>query len=90
MTIPSYDSVAYDPQRDKRQLDVSFAGLQRMRIRKLQVELVNRVMSMHFMNEEPNDWENLMKEYSKWNPALIYLSESCTPASVNTQRGIDN
>lgn len=65
MTSPSYEDVADGPQSVKRGLDVSFAGLQRMRMRKLQIELVNRVMSMHFKNKEPDDWESLLKEYSK-------------------------
>lgn len=65
MTFPTYEEVAEDNQSVKRQLVVSLAGLQRMRMRKLQIELANRVMSMHFKNEEPHDWENLMKEYSK-------------------------
>lgn len=50
---------------DARQLVISFAGLHRMRLRKLQIELANRVVWMHFQREEPSDWENLLKEYSK-------------------------
>lgn len=60
MTSPSYEE-----DTDERELAISFAGLQRMRMRKLQIELANRVMTMHFKNEEPKDWETLMKEYSK-------------------------
>lgn len=65
ITFPSYDKVVDSPKSMKRQLEVSFAGLQRMRMRKLQIELVNRVISMHFKNKELNDWESLMKEYSE-------------------------
>lgn len=53
----------------RRTLVVSFAGLQRMRLRKLQIELVNRVIGMHFKGEEPSDWEMLLKEYSKRSPS---------------------
>ena len=46
-------------------LIISFAGLQRMRLRKLQSNLANRAMDMHFKTQEPQDWEALLKEYSR-------------------------
>lgn len=51
----------------RRDLVISFAGLQRMRLRKLQIGLANRVVGTHFRGEEPSDWENLLKEYSRWS-----------------------
>lgn len=68
MTYPPYDK---DAEAPARHLVVNFAGLQRMRMRKLQIELVNRVVSMHFKEEEPSDWESLLKEYSKWDFCLL-------------------
>lgn len=62
MTYPRYDK---DVEAPARQLDISFAGLQRMRMRKLQIELVKRVIDMHFKTEEPSDWKSVLKEYSK-------------------------
>jgi hypothetical protein len=54
----------------KKELVISFAGLQRMRLRKLQANLANRVMTMRFKGEEPRDWEELLKEYSKFSDRL--------------------
>ncbi|KAL7953087.1 hypothetical protein V8C34DRAFT_297876 [Trichoderma compactum] len=46
-------------------LVISLAGLQRMRLRKLQADLSNRVMEMHFNHNMPGDWEFLLKEYTQ-------------------------
>jgi hypothetical protein len=63
----------------KKELVISFAGLQRMRLRKLQANLANRVMTMRFKGEEPRDWEELLKEYSKFSDRLK------TPMKLITQ-----
>lgn len=44
-------------------LAINFAGLHQMRLRKLQAELSQGVMQMHFNNIIPPDWETHMKEY---------------------------
>ena len=52
---------------DKVHLKVSFAALSRMRLRKLQAQLVQRAMQMHFMGgnpeEAPKEWEELLAKY---------------------------
>ncbi|KAF1951815.1 hypothetical protein CC80DRAFT_495708, partial [Byssothecium circinans] len=44
-------------------LVLSFAALNRMRMRKLQAQLVEKIMLMHFRNEIPEGWEDLLSKY---------------------------
>lgn len=44
---------------------VSFAEMQRMRLRKLQIKLVEHAVVMKSSGMEPDDWEADLAEYSK-------------------------
>lgn len=45
-------------------LRLSLAALNRMRLRKLQMKLTNRIMRMHYYKEVSDDWESLLEKYS--------------------------
>ncbi|TGJ78408.1 hypothetical protein E0Z10_g10359 [Xylaria hypoxylon] len=73
------------PDQDN-DLRVSFAELQRMRLRKLQCKLVKHVAHMKTTGEEPENWENDLETYSKYpfsnhSPALYFLA-SRSPSNV--------
>jgi hypothetical protein len=44
---------------------MSFAELQRMKLRKLQIKLVGRMVDMRYSNRESQDWESTLREYGK-------------------------
>jgi hypothetical protein len=44
---------------------LNLAGLNRMHMRKLQAKLVQRILLMGYYQEEPDDWESLLEQYSK-------------------------
>ncbi|KAI1642104.1 uncharacterized protein F4817DRAFT_18283 [Daldinia loculata] len=44
-------------------MTLSIAALSRMRMRKLQIELTNRIMRIHYLKELPDDWQSLLQEY---------------------------
>ena len=46
-------------------LVASFAELQRMRLRKLQIKLIIQSMEMRYKGEESAGWEETLQEYSK-------------------------
>lgn len=46
-------------------LRVSFAEMQRMRLRKLQIKLVKHAVEMKNSGREPDDWETDLAEYSE-------------------------
>lgn len=71
----AYPSSRQDVENPKSHLVISFAALHRMRLRKLQIQLVNRVMTMHFKREEPSDWEDLLKEYITAQRDYKYIRE---------------
>jgi hypothetical protein len=50
---------------------ISFAELQRMRLRKLQCQLVKDVMEMYSSNEEVKGWEERLQEYGRWNTFFL-------------------
>ncbi|KAI1464877.1 uncharacterized protein F4812DRAFT_440808 [Daldinia caldariorum] len=52
-----------DGNKGRVTMKLSIAALSRMRMRKLQIELTNRIMRMHFFKELPEDWENLLEKY---------------------------
>jgi hypothetical protein len=54
-----------EPAPKKRIFRVSFAELQRMKLRKLQVKLVNHAVDMFATNEESQGWEEDLAQYSK-------------------------
>lgn len=45
--------------------NLSLAGLNRLRLRKLQMQLVQRVLHMRYYREEPEDWEDLLDKYGR-------------------------
>ncbi|KAL7806368.1 hypothetical protein V8C44DRAFT_339025 [Trichoderma aethiopicum] len=62
-------SVGYDIEnfmkgyKPKVTMKLSLAALNRMRMRRLQIELANRIMRMHYFGEMPEDWETLLQQY---------------------------
>jgi hypothetical protein len=56
---------ANNTQSTKPRLELSLAALNRSRIRKLQMKLVQHILYMRYYKEEPKYWEDLLKEYSK-------------------------
>ena len=54
-------------------LVVSFAELQRMRLRKLQIKLVKQAVDMHHTGQETEDWEETLQQYSTCleNPEIV-------------------
>lgn len=51
--------------RKKCIFTVSFAELQRMRLRKLQIKLVKQAVEMHHTGQETKDWEETLQQYSR-------------------------
>lgn len=75
-TIPELDLEAPKNAEEKR-LAISFAGLHRMRLRKLQIQLASHVIAMHFECKERPGWEGLLQEYSTQGHIwLVFLSLS--------------
>jgi hypothetical protein len=54
---------ASDRDWEDRRFRMSFAELQRMKLRKLQIQLVGNVVDMHKTNRESEEWESTLKEY---------------------------
>lgn len=50
---------------NERRFRVSFAELQRMRLRKLQVLLVKDAVDMRYGLAEASEWEEHLRDYSK-------------------------
>lgn len=50
----------------KPRLKVNIAGLNRMRMRKLQIQLVQQVLHMRYEKTEPKGWEDLLEKYSRF------------------------
>jgi hypothetical protein len=57
---------------EARRFRVSFAELQRMHLRKLQIKLAKHVVDMHYSNRESEGWEETLRQYSKYYP-LSYI-----------------
>jgi hypothetical protein len=53
------------PQQKEKRFRISFAELQRMRIRQLQCELVKDVIHMRAESRNSSGWEGRLKEYSR-------------------------
>jgi len=61
-------------EKDRRpHLRVNLAGLNRMRMRKLQVKLVKKVIHMRYHETEPEGWEELLAQYSEFLVIQPYL-----------------
>lgn len=56
-----------EPEKDweERRFRMSFAELQRMKLRKLQIKLVGLVVEMHRYNHENQEWEATLADYGK-------------------------
>lgn len=63
-TTATNTTPTYAPSGDGRRFRISFAEVQRMRIRKLQCELVRHVVNMRREGHESAGWEEALKEYS--------------------------
>lgn len=50
---------------DRRGLRISFAEMQRMHLRKLQIKLIRHAVDMRVSRQEPDDWEDDLAEYSE-------------------------
>ncbi len=57
---------------------VSFAELQRMKMRKLQVKLVKNAVDMCETGSEPKDWEDNLSKYGKINTLQLIKIEILT------------
>jgi hypothetical protein len=53
---------------------VNFAELQRMRLRKLQIQLVDQAIKMHYDRTEVDDWENTLQKYSMFFFSSLFTS----------------
>lgn len=53
------------PTTENEYLRVSFAEMQRMYLRKLQIKLVRHAMEMRSSGKEPNDWQSDLVQYSE-------------------------
>lgn len=61
--------------KDKRpHIRVNLAGLNRMRMRKMQVKLVQKVIHMRYHKTEPEGWEKLLAQYSEFLVAPYLVS----------------
>lgn len=58
---------------DGKRFRISFAEVQRMRIRKLQCQLVRHVVKMRLDGNESSGWEETLKEYSKFSYSFLLL-----------------
>ena len=69
--VDQFRSDLFDLRQDpkskdaKPHLKINLAGLNRMRMRKLQVKLVQQVLHMRYRKTEPKGWEDLLEKYSK-------------------------
>lgn len=54
------------PPQSQQRFRISLAELQRMRLRKLQCQLVKDVIQMRCEGTEPPGWEERLKEYGEW------------------------
>jgi hypothetical protein len=48
---------------EERRFRMSFAELQRMKLRKLQIKLVGNIVDMHYSNCEDEEWEVTLRKY---------------------------
>ncbi|ORY12616.1 hypothetical protein BCR34DRAFT_600509 [Clohesyomyces aquaticus] len=48
---------------NEKHLVISFAALNRMRLRSLQAQVVENVMQMYFRNTIPDGWDELLSNY---------------------------
>ncbi|KAF2020408.1 hypothetical protein BU24DRAFT_487039 [Aaosphaeria arxii CBS 175.79] len=83
------------PEKDKRpHLRINLAGLNRMRMRKLQVKLAQQVIHMRYHETEPKGWEDLLSQYIKASKDSDYIRNCVNrklddPFVVISERWID-
>lgn len=65
------------PPGDRMRFRISFAEVQRMRIRKLQCQLVRHVVKMRLDGHEPPGWEHTLEQYS-----MKPYPSSCCPHAL--------
>ena len=58
---------------------VSFAEMQRMKLRRLQIRLVNHAVSMSTSDQEPKGWEEDLAQYSEFMLLISYLHGNIPP-----------
>lgn len=70
---------------DGKRFRISFAEVQRMRIRKLQCQLVRHIVNIRLSGRESSGWEETLKEYSTITPIFQSLlqAENRSPRSDN-------
>lgn len=76
--------------QNKRRLRISFAELQRMRIRQLQCELTKDVIQMRCDGTNAPEWETRLKEYSESRTShlhSIYLDHHGNPETPRSSPG---
>ena len=52
---------------EERRFRVSFAELQRMQLRKLQITLVENMLNMRYSNRQSEGWEKTLREYGGYH-----------------------
>ncbi|KAM0522386.1 hypothetical protein ACHAPE_001975 [Trichoderma viride] len=73
---------------------LSLEALNRMRMRRLQMKLSNRIMQMHYFEEIPKDWETLLVQYIKATRDNDYI-RTCVdrglhdPFLIRSERKVD-
>ncbi|KAK1241379.1 hypothetical protein MKX08_001353 [Trichoderma sp. CBMAI-0020] len=75
-------------------IQLSLAALNRMRMRRLQMKLSNRIMRMHYFEEITEDWETLLVQYIKATRDNDYI-RTCVdrglhdPFLIRSERKVD-
>ncbi|KAI1660469.1 hypothetical protein F4813DRAFT_350048 [Daldinia decipiens] len=75
-------------------MKLSLAALSRMRMRKLQIQLTDIIMKMHYFKELPDGWESLLEKYITATRDNDYI-RSCVdrglhdPFLVRSQKKVD-
>ncbi|KAI0163249.1 hypothetical protein BJ166DRAFT_289475 [Pestalotiopsis sp. NC0098] len=65
----------WERKADDELFEVSFAEMQRMKLRKLQHQLVGHAVSIHYDEIEPDTWEHDLKEYTEAVRDYDYMLE---------------
>ncbi|OTB04875.1 hypothetical protein M426DRAFT_22491 [Hypoxylon sp. CI-4A] len=76
-----YDEEARRPERQVV-VRLSLAALNRMRMRRLQIKLAEKITRMHYYEEWPDDWEGLLDQYISATRDNDYIS-TCVDRGLN-------
>lgn len=76
-------------EKKKPKLRLNLAGLNRMRMRKLQVKLIQQVLHMHYYRTEPKGWEEILEQYSRLSLCVDLHGMNTHKVSVNAARDYD-